>query len=593
VFSELARLVLSGVGVSPGIGIGKCLVIKEEKNRMLEEKGSTSKINIAREAKRFKLASDHVRRELQEIKVKTDRDAGKDAAAIFGAQKLILEDPLFVDEVKGRIFSEGLLAEDAVRKTADSLQKKFSSLTSEYMRERGEDVRDVSLRVVDALQGKHTVSALMDRIRKEQGDKVVLVSVSLTPSTIAQFSRGVLAGIVTETGSATSHLAIVAKSLRIPAVLKVKSAVKELGKSQVAIVDGGAGQVTVNPSITELDHYRCEMKSSSVLPYPQSVVSCGPTVTLDGHSVQVFANVGDLEGVKRAARSGAEGVGLFRTEFLYLKKRNPPSEDEFLEVLIQSISIMEGRTIIVRTLDIGGDKKPDYLPFHSEKNPALGLRGIRFCLENPSLFETQIAALLRANIAGEVWIMFPMVSTVKEVRGAKQIVEQVKSRLRERNTPFNSDVKIGIMVETPAAALISDKLATEVNFFSIGTNDLVQYALAADRENEKVAEFADPLEPSILALIERTIRSGHERSLPVGLCGEMASDIDAIPILLGMGLNEFSVDSSNVETVKSIIRRLKCDETREVVTKVLASESATEVRAYSREFLQSRRKITS
>lgn len=590
-FSELARRSLSGVGVSPGVGVGKCLLVKDEKKETAERKGSTSKPNASEEAQRFKSASDHVKRELQDIRVKVDKDAGKEASAIFEAQSLILADPLFIDDVNRRILSNGLTAEEAVRQTTDSLQKKFSSLTSEYMQERGEDVRDVGLRVLDVLKGENTVSALTEKTMTAEGDKVVLVSVNLTPSTIAQFDRNMLAGIITETGSQTSHLAIVAKSLRIPAVLKVKSATTELKESQVIVVNGDTGQVIADPSQTEVNKFQCEMASpvASPSPYSQGAVSCDPTETIDGHRIQVFANVSDLEGVKEAARSGAEGIGLFRTEFLYLNRRATPNEDELCRVLKEATSIMPGRTIIVRTLDIGGDKKPDYLEFPIEKNPALGLRGTRFCLANPSLLKTQIAAILRSDMTGHLWIMFPMISTLQEVREARRLIEEVKSELEQRKTAFNTSTKIGIMVETPSAALISDKLANEVDFFSIGTNDLVQYTLAADRENENLSAIADPLEPSVLKLVHQTIDNAHLSSRHVGMCGEMAADLNAIPILLGMGLDEFSVNPSNLQKLRKTIKSLKYHETKEVVKDVLSLESAAEVREYSRKrFLRQR-----
>jgi len=580
----LSRRVLSGAGVSPGVGVGRCLLVKEEKRETAEKRGSASKPNASEETARFKLASDRVKKELQEIKAKIDRDAGKDVGAVFEAQLLILEDPLFVGDVNRRILAKALTAEEAVKQAIDSLKKRFSFLTSDYMRERGEDVRDVGLRVLDALKGKQTVSALMEKTKTAESKKVVIVSDNLAPSTVAQFSRNMLAGIVTETGGPTSHLAIVAKSLIIPAVFKVNGATKQLAEKEVLVVDGGKGRVIASPSKLEVSKYLRDVISPVFAPSPsvRSIVTSGPTQTRDRRSVQIFANVSDLEGLRNALNGGAEGIGLFRTEFLYLGRSAPPSEDELVDIMKQIVSIMPGKTIVVRTLDIGGDKKPDYVEFPLEKNPALGLRGTRFSLSNPLLFKTQISAILRANKAGQLRIMFPMISTMTEVKGAKRLMDEVKNELSERGCSFNTNTKVGVMIETPSAALQSDKLAKEVDFFSIGTNDLVQYTLAADRENENLVSIADPLEPSVLRLIQQTIINAHLSKRPVGMCGEMAADIEAIPILLGMGLVEFSVDPSKLQVVRTTIGSLSYEETTETIDDILAMESAKQVREYSR-----------
>jgi phosphotransferase system enzyme I (PtsI) len=578
---QLSRRVFTGIGVSKGVSTGKCVLLESEDKRSGKERedSATRKIPASEdEADRFASAVEHVKQELTSMKVKVAGEAGKDAGEIFEAQILMLEDPLLMSEVINKIRDDQLTAEEAVSQTVELLTERFSTLSSTYMRERGEDIRDLGSRLLDILRGRHKrIATLVESVRRE-GARVVLASTNLAAATIAHFGRSLLAAVVAETGSATSHLAIVARSLRIPTVLGVKDIIRELKHGDQILVDGDKGEVILNPPEAEIEKRTTRTEKPSI----GTTLSTESTATIDGHRVQIFANVANLEGVREAVSSGAEGVGLFRTEFLYFDRQALPSEDELFNILKQSVSIMQGKTVIVRTLDIGGDKKPPYIDFPEEKNPALGLRGIRYNLKDPSLLETQIAAILRASTEGDLWIMFPMISTVSEVRDAKAIVEKVKLRLGEAGMTFNKNTKIGVMIETPSAALMSGKLAAEVDFFSIGTNDLAQYTLAADRENENVAAVADPLEPAVLKLIHQTIESAHANERHVGMCGEMAADVDATPLLLGMGLDEFSVDPSNVEVIKKTIRNLNYTETTEAGTDALKLESAKDVREYSR-----------
>jgi phosphotransferase system enzyme I (PtsI) len=580
----LSSGIFKGIGVSKGVAVGKCVLLRSEEKK--GEGGGTSageKISSSvDEADRFASAVERVKQELQSVKVKVAGEAGKDAGEIFEAQILMLEDPLFISEVINRILDDQLTAEEAVSQTAEHLTQRFSTLSSTYMRERSDDIRDLCSRLVDILKGRHERIAMLAEKVKKEGARVVLASENLAAATIAHFGKNLLAGVVAETGGSTSHLAIVAKSLRIPTVLGVKNIVRELKDGDEVLVDGDKGEVIVNPTEAETKKRMLVTEMSSV----ETVLSVEPTATTDGHRVKVFANVANLEGVTEAVSSGAEGVGLFRTEFLYFEREAPPSEEELFNVMKQSVSIMQGKTVIVRTLDIGGDKKPSYIEFPKEKNPALGLRGIRYCLRIPSLLKTQIAAILRAGIGADVWIMFPMVTTVKELKQAKQLVEEVKHALTKKGTSFNANTKVGIMIETPSAALMSDQLALEADFFSIGTNDLVQYTMAADRENDSVSAIADPLEPSVLRLIKQTIDNAHTRNLPVALCGEMAADTDAVPLLLGFGLDEFSVDPSNIQVIRRVIQSLRYSETKETALEALRLESASEIRLYLRKRYQ-------
>jgi phosphotransferase system enzyme I (PtsI) len=560
------------------VAIGKCVLLKSEEKEgeaggtFISEKISSS----VDEADRFASAVERVKQELQSVKVKVASEAEKGTGEIFEAQILMLEDPLFMSEVINRIRDDQLTAEEAVSQTAENLMQRFSTLSSAYMRERSDDVRDLCSRLVDILRGgRERIAMLVERVRKG-GARVVLASENLAAATIAHFGKSLLAGVVAETGSSTSHLAIVAKSLRIPTVLGVKNIIQALKDGDEVLVDGDKGEVILNPTKAETKKRMRRTEMSS----PKTVLSAEPTTTTDGHRVRVFANVANLEGVREAVSNGAEGIGLFRTEFLYFEREAPPTEEELFNVMRQSVSIMQGKTMIVRTVDIGGDKKPSYIKFPKEKNPALGLRGIRYCLRTPSLLETQVAAILRASIGEDVRIMFPMVATMMELKQAKQLVEDVKRALVSKGTSFNANTKVGIMIETPSAALLSDELAREVDFFSIGTNDLVQYTMAADRENDDVTAIADPFEPSVLRLINQTIDNAHTRNLPVAVCGEMAADADAVPLLLGLGLDEFSVDPSNIQVIKRVIQNLKYSEAKETALEALRLESASEIRLY-------------
>jgi phosphotransferase system enzyme I (PtsI) len=549
---------------------------EEERERDLEARGLSAP---EEEVELFESAVTLVGRELQQIKMEVEVDAGADAGGIFEAQLLMLKDPLFTGDVEKRIRTKLLSAEKAVRQSVTYLREKFSSLSGDYIRERGEDITDLGSRLIETLRGKHdNLDSMKEGAERERGG-IILASRNLAAATIAHFGRKLLAGIVAETGSETSHVAIVARSLGIPAVLGVNNIIQELRGGELILIDGVKGEVTINPFEDEAREAEKLMQSATA----ETAMSWEPTETIDRHRVQVFANVADLRSVQEASRSGAEGIGLFRTEFLYFDRGSPPDDDELYEVIRKSVRLMRGKTVIVRTLDIGVDKKPTYMQSPEEKNPILGLRGIRFSLRNPSLLESQLSAILRASVEGDIWIMFPMVSTMRELSDAKEILERAKKKAKEKSTPFNPNVKIGMMVETPSAALMTDKFADEADFFSIGTNDLVQYALAADRENENVSAVADPLEPSVLRLIRLTVNNAHIKKRHVGVCGEMAADLDAVPILVGLGLDELSVNPSSIQPVKKMIQSIRFTETEKAAAEVLSMGSAIEIRKYSRE----------
>jgi phosphotransferase system enzyme I (PtsI) len=534
------------------------------------------------EAELFRSAVKLVAEDLEQIKGNVEVDAGADTAGIFEAQLLMLRDPIFADDVERKIRTQQLTAMEAIRQSAASVRGKFSSLSNEYIRERAEDMTDIESRLIAALRGKHEDLDYLKKRAKRNSYQTILVSQRLAAATIAHLGKKLLAGIVTETGTRTSHLAIVARSLGIPAVLGVENIVKGLTDGELLLIDGARGQVIVNPNDEEEREARKRTKRVS----NAKTFGWEPTKTLEGHSVQVFANVGDLQSVEEASKSGAEGIGLFRTEFLYFGRESLPDEDELYNVIRKSIELMQGRRLVIRTLDIGGDKKPSYIDFPEERNPLLGLRGIRFSLKNPSMLKCQLSAILRASTEGDIWVMFPMISTINELIEAKQITDQVKVKLKEKNLAFGPRVKIGAMIETPSAALTADTLAREADFFSIGTNDLVQYALVADRENEHVSSIADPLEPSVLKLIRHTAEAAHSKKRHVGICGEMAADPEAIPILIGLGLDELSVNPSSIVTVKKLIQSIKFSKSKKAASKALSMNDALEIRSYIRTTFQ-------
>ena len=576
---KLSRRVLSGIASSKGIAVGKCLILgNEEREEDKRDRDSEMRRILApdEEVKLFRSAVKHVEEELEQIKKDIGADARADAANVLEAQLLMLNDPVFADDVERRIHTGQFTSIEAIKQSVTHVKEKFASLSSGYIRERVEDIADIESRLVETLRGKHEdLDQLKNKVRMN-GNQIVLVSQRLAAATIAHLGKELLAGIVTETGSNTSHLAIVAGSLGIPAVLGVENAVLELRDGELLLVDGTRGQVIANP-------YEGEEREARKLSKPTSSaksLSWEPTETADRHRIQVFANVEDLGSVEQASMSGAEGIGLFRTEFLYFGRNSIPDEEELYNVIRKSIGLMRGRRLVIRTLDIGGDKKPSYIDFPEEKNPLLGLRGIRFSLKNPSLLESQLSAILRAGAEGDIWVMFPMISTINELVSAKQIAEQAKMKLKEKSVTFNTQIRIGIMIETPSAALMADKLAEETDFFSIGTNDLVQYALVADRENKNVSDVADPLEPSVLRLIQQTTNAAHSKKRHVGICGEMAADLETIPILIGLGLDELSVNPSSVLAVKKMIQSVKFSKCRKAASKALSMSTALEIRSY-------------
>ncbi|MCD6484688.1 MAG: phosphoenolpyruvate--protein phosphotransferase [Candidatus Odinarchaeota archaeon] len=566
---------LKGIPASPGIAIGRAYIYKKEivvAERKIEEG------QVEEELKRFRVALEASRRQLLRIKEKTSRELGENEAEIFQAQLMMLEDPMFVNEVENKIRC-GKNAEAAVNEVVENLVSAFSAIKDEYLKERALDIQDVGERVIKNLLGYEG--------SPELAQKAVVIAKDLTPSDTACMNIKRVLGFATEVGGTTSHTAIIARQHGIPAVVGVANLTEKVKPGELVIIDGNKGLVIIRPNKKTLSQYikisREITRRSEEL---KKFISL-PSVTADGYRIEVVANIGNLNEVKLALTYGAEGIGLLRTEFLYLDRTRPPSEEEQFKVYSQIAQSLGKKPVIVRTLDVGGDKPLPFLKMPKELNPFLGWRGIRISLEEPDIFKEQLRAILKASVYGNLKIMFPMISTLEEVKTAKNILNEAKEELRSRSIPFKEDIEVGIMIETPSAALMADALAREVDFFSIGTNDLTQYTLAVDRTNQKISSLYDALHPAVIRLINNTVKAAHKRGRWTGICGELASDPEAVPILIGLSLDELSANPPSIPNVKKLIRSISYEEAKQLAKKAIKMTNAKEVRNLVKAFIQS------
>jgi len=527
---------IAGVKASAGIVIGAALLLQ---NSELEVQ-TVSVEDADAEIRRFQEALEKAKADLQEISERVEREMGPEQADIFRAHLMVLEDPELVDTVTATIKQERVNAESALNDAAQGFISIFEQMDNEYMRERAADIRDVTRRVLSYLLG---VELGMPGQTKEE---VIVIAKDLTPSDTAQLDRRYVKGFVTDIGGRTSHSAIMARSMGIPAVVGTREITSAVQPGSKIIVDGHAGVVIIDPSEEQIALYRAKQAEYDRQKAEWAQLVDRKTVSQDGHHVELAANIGSPQDLEEVIAHGAEGVGLFRTEFLYMGREDFPSEEEQFQAYKQVLEKMEGKPVVIRTLDIGGDKHLPYLNMPEEMNPFLGFRAIRLCLDQQDLFRTQLRALLRASVYGNLKIMFPMIATLEEFRQAKALLEEEKEALQKSGVDLSKPFEVGIMIEIPAAAMMADVFADEVDFFSIGTNDLIQYTLAADRMNERVSYLYQPYHPAVLRLIRQVIEAGHAKGKWVGMCGEMAGDPVAIPILLGMGLDEFSMSASSI-----------------------------------------------
>jgi len=565
--------IFQGMGVAAGIAEGKVLI------HLLEEETipfrDLSEDELDAEVARFETALLATRREIIELQERLSERAVAVDAGIFDAHLLVLEDPSLIDEVIKGIRKERHNAEFVFHGVSHKFIKTLSAIDDPYLRERAVDIEDVSRRIIRNLLGKSA-----HRITGHDRDHIIVAD-ELTPSDTAMLNRDNVAGFVTEKGSKTSHAAIMARSLGIPAIAGLEGICSELENGSVVLLDGYSGKIYLNPNPSTLAAYQELAAEKEHINEGLEKLRESESSTLDGHHITLAANIELPEELDDVAACGAEGIGLYRTEFLYFNRPSPPDEEEQYMVYRQAAERLAPHAVIIRTLDIGGDKPTECLDLGHEENPFLGCRAIRFCLNNPAIFKTQLRAILRAGVHGNLRMMFPMISGYEELLHAKALLKEALEELKGKCVPHQSDMELGIMIEVPSAAIMADMLAREVKFFSIGTNDLLQYLMAVDRGNERIAHLHDPSNPAVVRVLKNVVDAAHAAGIWVGVCGELAGDIEYTPLLLGLGVDELSASAALVPRVKKAIRSLDLAACQEVVAHALSGERAAEIYARS------------
>ncbi|AEB29468.1 phosphotransferase system (PTS) enzyme I [Carnobacterium sp. 17-4] len=569
---------LKGIAASDGIAVAKAYLLTEPDltfNKISVE-------NSDSEIDRLKTALNKASKELEIIRSKAAESLGEKEAQVFDAHLMVLSDPELIGSIESSIVDNKINAESGLKEVTDMFIGMFEGMEDNpYMQERAADIKDVTKRVLSHLLGvKLPNPSMID-------EEVIVVAHDLTPSDTAQLNRQFVKAFVTDIGGRTSHSAIMARSLEIPAIVGTKEITSFVKEGDLIIIDGLEGDVIVHPESTDVETYEKKAKAFADQKAEWDKLKDEPTITADGKHIELAANIGtpkDLVGVKS---NGGEAVGLYRTEFLYMDSPDFPTEEAQFEAYKEVLEGMEGKAVVVRTMDIGGDKELPYLTLPHEMNPFLGYRAIRICLAQPDMFRTQLRALLRASVFGQLRIMFPMIATLQEFRQAKGMLMEEKAKLVSEGVDVSNDIEVGIMIEIPAAAIIADKFAKEVDFFSIGTNDLIQYTMAADRMNERVSYLYQPYNPSILRLIKNVIDASHKEGKWTGMCGEMAGDQTAVPLLVGLGLDEFSMSASSILKTRSLMKRLDTKQMAELADKAIndcdtADEVVKLVEAYTK-----------
>ncbi|EOB0570821.1 phosphoenolpyruvate--protein phosphotransferase [Staphylococcus aureus] len=559
---------IKGIAASDGVAIAKAYLLVEpdltfDKNeKVTDVEGEVAKFNSAIEASKV---------ELTKIRNNAEVQLGADKAAIFDAHLLVLDDPELIQPIQDKIKNENANAATALTDVTTQFVTIFESMDNEYMKERAADIRDVSKRVLSHILGVELPNPSMI------DESVVIVGNDLTPSDTTQLNKEFVQGFATNIGGRTSHSAIMSRSLEIPAIVGTKSITQEVKQGDMIIVDGLNGDVIVNPTEDELIAYQDKRECYFADKKELQKLRDADTVTVDGVHAELAANIGTPNDLPGVIENGAQGIGLYRTEFLYMGRDQMPTEEEQFEAYKEVLEAMDGKRVVVRTLDIGGDKELSYLNLPEEMNPFLGYRAIRLCLAQQDIFRPQLRALLRASVYGKLNIMFPMVATINEFREAKAILLEEKENLKNEGHDISDDIELGIMVEIPATAALADVFAKEVDFFSIGTNDLIQYTLAADRMSERVSYLYQPYNPSILRLVKQVIEASHKEGKWTGMCGEMAGDETAIPLLLGLGLDEFSMSATSILKARRQINGLSKNEMTELANRAVDCATQEEV----------------
>lgn len=560
---------ITGIPASYGIAIGPAFVYQRVELEIRRETIDDTDLEWAR----FESAQVTARTQLDEIYLKAEKESGDEHAAIFKAQLMMLDDPELIGAVKTVVFEQKIKVESALADAVENYAGMLEALEDEYLSARALDIRDVGARMLRILLG------VSDTPAKDLSLPSIIIADDLTPSDTILLDKTYVLGFCTAKGGATSHTAILARSLGIPAVVGAGNTVQHLRNGIQLIVDGDSGEVIVDPDAPTLSEYHLRQDKSLLIKEKASEVAHQPAITSDGHQVEIVANIGNVEDARAALEAGAEGVGLLRSEFLYLERSSLPTEEEQYQSYKAIADTFGELPVILRTLDVGGDKEIPYIDLPKEDNPFLGVRAIRLCLNRPQLFKPQLRAALRAGQGNNLKLMFPMVASVEEVVQAKLLLEECRRELEQEGHLIQDKMEVGIMIEIPAAAIIADQLAEVVDFFSIGTNDLSQYTMAADRTNAKVAQIASGFQPAVFRLIKQVIDAAHARGKWVGLCGEMAGELIAIPILLGLGLDEFSMNPPAIPYAKLLIQSISLEKAKAVAELALNQLNSNEIRA--------------
>ena len=568
---------ITGIPASPGIVFGKALVLKEEKIVLDTQKISEDQVEA--EVARFYAGREAAVEQLNSIHQRALKSLGEEKAAIFEGHLMILEDEELEEEIIDYLRSNKVNASVAASKIIDQQVEMLSEIDDEYLKERAGDIRDIGNRLIKNILGMHIVD--LGDITEES----ILVAYDLTPSETAQLNLEKVLGFITDIGGRTSHTSIMARSLELPAIVGTNDVTARVNTGDYLILDAVNNRVYVNPTQAEIDELKTLEAKLAEEKAELAKLKDLPAVTLDGHKVDVVANIGTIRDCEGAHRNGAEGVGLYRTEFLFMDRDQLPSEEEQFIAYKEVVEAMEGRLVVLRTMDIGGDKELPYLNLPKEMNPFLGWRAVRIALDRREILHAQLRAVLRASAFGKLAVMFPMIISVEEIRELKSVLETLKAELRAEGKAFDENIQVGVMVETPSAAVNAKFLAKEVDFFSIGTNDLTQYTLAVDRGNELISHLYNPMSPSVLGLIKQVIDASHAEGKWTGMCGELAGDERATLLLLGMGLDEFSMSAISVPHIKKLVRHVSYQEAKALADEALQKPTATEIEQLIQAFL--------
>ena len=570
--------------VSEGMGMARCVVLYRQRPIIAER--TIEPGEVEGELERFSRALIQTAEQLQEIAQRVKEVLGSDGASIFESHQFVLEDQVFLDEVSRMIQENHLPADLAAQKVSHKYIRSFESIPDEYFRQRVADIKDVTTRLVDNLTGWSQHDSF-----SQLSEPSILVATDLTPSQTVQMNRQMIAGIVTEQGGVTSHVGILARSLKIPAVAGMQRATEIFRTGQELLVDGYRGIVILSPTQEDTSHYTRQMEQERELEHLLELDAAKPVVTLDGRKITLTANLSQPAEAEHALAAGANGVGLFRTEFFFFNRGTLPTEEEQYEEYLRVATCMGDRPVVIRTLDMGGDKKTSILEFTPEEKPYLGYRAIRYCLQNTGIFKTQLRALLRASAsARNIKIMYPMISGIEEFAEAQAILQECKTELEKEGKPYNTKIEVGVMIEIPSAVLCAGELARKSDFFSIGTNDLIQYTLAVDRMNPIINYLYQPTHPAIIRLISSTVegaRHGNEYGgIPVGVCGEMAGEIELAPLLIGLGVDELSISVPNMMKVRRVIQRVYFSDCHRLACQALQMGDSARIMKLSSDFVR-------